>query len=1153
MPSPINLSNVNISIQQFQAVSNGKYNAGDVKLTGEHTLGKVNNHVHGTGKNRVPLSQAEIVAVKQAFVRTLSESGVGVLEIGRIRRELGLEALEPKDTSLKDRIIRPLSRQQVREILDRNADAINATVGRGTIRTGAQLHAGVSERTLAERARTRETTNAGTAAAREIARHDGIDSFQRIVADDIAPGMSDRSRRAMADQAKELLDGLLRGCNGTPRAGCPATAEWTDPATGAKFTLSPGCDEVEFANRLEEEIVRLQRYDYKAELTNQEWNQEIKASLTDHNNDHKLLPGFRRLAEDAAARAREIFGRDAVDRRIDNRAGGLWALDKIERDLGDVRFSPENLRAPFMRATMCASAKKFLSNHIAPMLAAAGVAQGESFAFAGNILKRHPDLLDRFASATSYDQVRRILSDASGVIKEDVARHAVAAKCRDGLLDAARAIYSEKTGIPLDMLGRTAFDPRELPNRGTKLLEDIDAGRNPAKTKAEITAAFDALRDAFLADIFDVQRQIEETDLPRHAKDWMKFQIPGVGKCKYLRPAAIAAAARQIDLAPLEQAFARKAPDAEIFAALRPVADAALAKVYQVHREATGRNPDGDQINPIQTLLVKALLAGKPALERQIAAFIGREGVMEQFGQDVEDSRALNAFRAIEPDDAVPMSWRAWAPVACGYAAGDPKKVDSLIAAAIRNCGDDADLRRLVFDNLDAIFARPDATLREPWDVAQRIDDLKANLAELRRLDRADPGLYAHGLKALADLKGKALPKDAFARLVQAAWEMPTGDLKGVSARSKGIAIHKAVVQFRTNLERTIAEIDARNLGGLETVVAAKTFLASRMLASLPDADRAGLEAALHSDTGRKLLAHYGSIAYGNIDPALIDTLDADEYDALLTTGEKLRNDFCDLDEALFNFRGGGAGEAIEPFPGHVPPRKFGAPTLERDVVEFMRRNRNVAAAYQQAPQPQPPAANPAADAAFNANLAEAFLSQDGIRDLPAAFREMMISVREEIRHLTGYLQIQKTRYRDVLSYDIQVAEEIMTESIPKLLLQPLVENAIYHGIKEQRGGGKITITGEPQNGRIIFQVRDSGRGMTPERLEEVRKALAEETEISNRYAYPEGSTSGFGLRNVDQRIRLYYGQSEGLAIQSGPEGTCVSFRIPQNRREETA
>ena len=66
-------------------------------------------------------------------------------------------------------------------------------------------------------------------------------------------------------------------------------------------------------------------------------------------------------------------------------------------------------------------------------------------------------------------------------------------------------------------------------------------------------------------------------------------------------------------------------------------------------------------------------------------------------------------------------------------------------------------------------------------------------------------------------------------------------------------------------------------------------------------------------------------------------------------------------------------------------------------------------------------------------------------------------------------------------------------------------------------------------------------------------KALAEETEISNRYAYPEGSTSGFGLRNVDQRIRLYYGQSEGLAIQSGPEGTCVSFRIPQNRREETA
>ena len=161
------------------------------------------------------------------------------------------------------------------------------------------------------------------------------------------------------------------------------------------------------------------------------------------------------------------------------------------------------------------------------------------------------------------------------------------------------------------------------------------------------------------------------------------------------------------------------------------------------------------------------------------------------------------------------------------------------------------------------------------------------------------------------------------------------------------------------------------------------------------------------------------------------------------------------------------------------------------------------------------------------------------------------ITVEQEIRHLSGYLAIQKTRYRDVLNYRIQVDEEIYACPILKLLLQPLVENAIYHGIKEHRGGGLIVVEGHRKGDRLFFTVCDTGGGMDAERLSAVRRSLAEGTEMPHGQEFPGHAGSGFGLRNVDQRIRLYYSQARGLSIDSGPEGTTVSFDVPAERREE--
>ena len=117
----INLGNVNISLRQFQEISSGTYNAGEVKLTSETGIGKVNNHVTMKFLTNTKISHMEVVAIKNAFVKALKSGGVGNDELNRIRQELGLSPMKPVDKTLHERSIKPLSRQQIREILDRNA------------------------------------------------------------------------------------------------------------------------------------------------------------------------------------------------------------------------------------------------------------------------------------------------------------------------------------------------------------------------------------------------------------------------------------------------------------------------------------------------------------------------------------------------------------------------------------------------------------------------------------------------------------------------------------------------------------------------------------------------------------------------------------------------------------------------------------------------------------------------------------------------------------------------------------------------------------------------------------------------------------------------------------------------------------------------
>jgi two-component system, sensor histidine kinase YesM len=151
------------------------------------------------------------------------------------------------------------------------------------------------------------------------------------------------------------------------------------------------------------------------------------------------------------------------------------------------------------------------------------------------------------------------------------------------------------------------------------------------------------------------------------------------------------------------------------------------------------------------------------------------------------------------------------------------------------------------------------------------------------------------------------------------------------------------------------------------------------------------------------------------------------------------------------------------------------------------------------------------------------------------------ITINQEIEHIRCYLTIQKLRYHDILDYKIEVDEDILSGTILKLTLQPLIENALYHGIKNKRGGGTIQVNARRANlDQVTLEIIDDGVGFTPYKLSKILASLEDDTgEISL-------TENGFGLENVHKRIQLYYGKQYGLTIQSKyQEGTRVTVTIP--------
>ena len=155
---------------------------------------------------------------------------------------------------------------------------------------------------------------------------------------------------------------------------------------------------------------------------------------------------------------------------------------------------------------------------------------------------------------------------------------------------------------------------------------------------------------------------------------------------------------------------------------------------------------------------------------------------------------------------------------------------------------------------------------------------------------------------------------------------------------------------------------------------------------------------------------------------------------------------------------------------------------------------------------------------------------------------ENLISLEEELLHVTSYLSILKTRFED-FEFSVDAPDALKDVQVPKIILQPLAENAVYHGIRGSQSNGVIRISVKESGEDIMITVTDDGMGMEEEILDGIRRSLEDSSA-------EEPTVKSYGIKNVHQRIRLQFGDGYGLTIKSEPEaGTEVIVKLPCMRR----
>ena len=1054
---PVDLANVNISLRQFQKISSGTYNAGEIRITGRNSLGKVNNHVSRLGQNVVPLSHEEVMAVKTAFVKALASGGVGTDEIARVRRELGLapDTGEAVDRNLGQRSMKPLTRQQVREILDRYAETINAHPGAPRIRTAAQRNARLTDAERTDRANRRDAVNNALDGSHAVSANNDILLFERLVAGHFN-GIFREDAERMAEMARQKLASAREAlaANPNPPAGRPLHVTWELPGGQTVDLLAP-VGLADFVARLEDAIFLLsierpRRGNAEPPppppppVANAAWNAALKSALL--SAPPKPLPhDIAVLEKTLVDEARAKFGADAIppDARLATLVHGstMLAFNQAVRDAGDRRVGPDDLRDRFRAALDTFGAATLAGRRLEQAAAALGVT-GVTIADKRSFIARNPELMAAIARADSPEAVARTLDDAGPTIRKMAGLLAKIRELQRSVVDRAAEALARTCNLPKPVLAALPSVTKALVQKASTLGIKLAAGTEVAcETEQDAERAFDDLVErfseglpAFLAkaeaviaarglspiaadalrglvcslpsfkpEVFDPESVSAFADPLRRSLESLAVELrePGVSDDEGLAAverffdAGLAAFRTRMPqiVAPDEQVSAFQAfvliafdgkldavatihdflarPDVAKKLAMKPLASS-LEGVFQWTKAlgdpkaANGLLLEGlgtPKIPPFHAaaLVGAARAAGLTATsEADVLALFapdrpaGRllaeairdfplvvtpelltglvKSALAPFAGAIHDGVASAALAAPAAD--FPPAARSLAESAYQKAGAEPWKADALVAAAFRACGDDADVRAIVTANLDLFLVGANAALRTEEAVRQRVEALRANFAELRQLSANDPELFAQGRAMLVSLHGKALPPGLLPNLVQAAWELPADDLRGLSGRSRGMAIHRAVVRFVQNVDRAAEESGAmQQFEGADELAICRDFIVRRMLSNLRPADVQGLYAAFHSQNAVRL-AH----AYRRMENLAGDGLSDGLRSALGAVGQNLYQTILEL-RSTIGAHLGREDAPIGNLAGDPPrPETFGAAGLVNEVLPLARR-----------------------------------------------------------------------------------------------------------------------------------------------------------------------------------------------------------------------
>jgi len=679
----INLANLNISLDQFQKMATGDYNAGEVALKSESKLTKINNHVHRLSANTKSISHEEVLAIKNAFMKALSANGVDMADINKIRKELGLAPDETAPKALAGRSLKPLSRQQIRDIIDRNAAAINAARaerGEKAFKTSAQLY-GTNQTTLHNLEQYRRA--ASDSIRRTMMESEEIANFQKIIEGD-ASEVADEDRREMLKTILAQRDAIVAKAKGNPKAEGNCVLEYTTE-NGQKILFASSKSERETIRMLDEAYLLL------AGGTNlKKRNAAIAFCLT--TSVGKPIPfEIKEMADSVRAEATAVFGKGAVaqaDKPVSRLVKDSTLREDVEKMTEEGKaVTADNLREAYRANCFRQSALNLVERTVEGLLREMGRKTSDCADIRGDLEKIMPETFRALAEAKTADEAKAILDGAMGTIRETTAKAAAAIDAKAKLKDFMNEAFAREIGVKWNPAnGKLASFEYLATKEGDALKTDILTGKVKAGTPEEITAEFKKLAQKTAHAHAEFLRGADALGLSGDAVDRVKQHLLGINSFKRLDLAKAKALAGEIDVKPLADAFAAKAPMAKIFEEIGKLHASAESKIPALYAGAREIGAD-ETIKGVPLLLFMAL-DKSPNLAVKLERFLA--------GGDVQ--KAIDADEGELPVGVAPVNaYMGRTPLTPAQLAATLGKPDMqpLFAQALMKAADEAGLAQL--------------------------------------------------------------------------------------------------------------------------------------------------------------------------------------------------------------------------------------------------------------------------------------------------------------------------------------------------------------------------------------------------------------------------------------------------------------------------